>query len=138
MVPYHVPAQNGLALHILQAKLAHVEPPQAGVFLWVRRVVPSVQLVATKHNGLYHVAAFRHLSGETKLLLCRPRQEGEREGGKVKRYKVDKRKGRRGRRQRGKITIIQGRGQVETKSMLRKTSVEATSHEKTKYLKDAG
>lgn len=92
-LPYHVPAQNSLALHILQAELAHVEPPQAGVFLWVRRVVPGVQLIATKHDGLYHVAALRHLAGQTKLLLYRPRQQerqGEGDGGKVKRYKEEK------------------------------------------------
>lgn len=62
-------AQNGLALHVLQAELAHVEPPQTGVFLWVRRVVPGVQLIAAKHDGLYHVAALGNLAGQTKLLL---------------------------------------------------------------------
>lgn len=63
-------AQNGLALHVLQAELAHVEPPQTGVFLRVRRVVPSVQLIAAKHDGLYHVAALGNLASQTKLLLC--------------------------------------------------------------------
>lgn len=111
-LPYHVPAQNSLALHILQAELAHVEPPQAGVFLWVRRVVPSVQLVATKHDGLYHVAALRHLAGQTKLLLYRPRQQerqGEGDGGKVKRYKEDKRKGQRGERRKRKDCNYSGK-----------------------------
>jgi len=64
-----VPPQNGLALHILEAELAHVEPPQAGVLLWVRGVVPRVQLVAAKHDGLYHVAALGHLAGQPKFLL---------------------------------------------------------------------
>lgn len=75
-----MPAQNGLALHVLKAKLAHVEPPQAGVFLWVWRMVPCVELVAAKHNGLYHVAALRHLAGQTKFLLYRPAKEGKGDG----------------------------------------------------------
>lgn len=81
-----MPAQNGLTFYVLQAEFTHVEPPQAGVLLWVRRVVPGVQLETPKHDGLYHVAALRHLAGETKLLLQsrkktdrETRQEGQEE-----------------------------------------------------------
>ena len=66
---HHVSAQNGLALHVLETELAHVEPPQAGVLLWVRGVIPCVQLIASKHDGLDHVAALRHLACQTKLIL---------------------------------------------------------------------
>lgn len=70
-----MPAQDGLTLHVLEAELAHVEPPQAGVLLRVRRVVPRVQLVAAEHNDLDHVAALGHLPGQTQLLLHRSGQE---------------------------------------------------------------
>lgn len=124
---YHVPAQNGLALHILQAELAHVEPPQAGVFLWVWRVVPGVQLVAAKHDGLYHVAAFWHLACQTKLLLFMPGQEGKGDGdgrkGTTRTGRQGRRAGRGERGENGKISVSQGWGSAE-----HRTSVEATMH----------
>lgn len=124
---YHVPAQNGLALHILQAELAHVEPPQAGVFLWVWRVVPGVQLVAAKHDGLYHVAAFWHLACQTKLLLYMPGQEGKGDGdgrkGTTRTGRQGRRAGRGERGENGKISVSQGWGSAE-----HRTSVEATMH----------
>lgn len=64
-------AQDGLTLYVLEAELAHVESPQAGVLLGVWGVVPGVQLKTPKHDGLYHVAALRHLSGQAELLLQR-------------------------------------------------------------------
>lgn len=85
--PHHVSAQDGLALHVLQAELAHVQPPQAGVLLRVGRVVPRVQLVAAKHDGLDHVAALRHLAGQTQLLLYVQT---------TKKKKKHKKKGKRG------------------------------------------
>lgn len=122
-----MPAQNGLALHILQAELAHVEPPQAGVFLWVWRVVPGVQLVAAKHDGLYHVAAFWHLACQTKLLLYMPGQEGKGDGdgrkGTTRTGRQGRRAGRGERGENGKISVSQGWGSAE-----HRTSVEATMH----------
>lgn len=99
-----MPAQNGLALHILKAELAHVQPPQASVFLRVRRMVPRVQLVAAEHDGLYHVAALRHLAGQTEFLLYRREQaEGQGDGGGRKRKGTKRTRRRRGQasRQRG-------------------------------------
>lgn len=66
---YHVPAKNGLALHVLQAELADVKAAEPGVLLWVRRVVPGVQFVTTEQNGFDHVAAFSDLSLHAQLLL---------------------------------------------------------------------
>lgn len=70
--PHHVSPENGLALHVLEAEFADVEAAQACVLLGIRGVVPGVQLVAAKQDGLYHVAALRDLTLDTQLLL----QEG--------------------------------------------------------------
>lgn len=66
-------AEDRLALHVLEAELADVQSAQAGVFLRIRRVVPGVQLVAAKQNGLNHVAALGYLTLNAQLLL----QEGD-------------------------------------------------------------
>lgn len=76
LLVYHVPAQNGLALHVLEAELADVEAAQAGVLLRVGRVVPGVQLVAAEHDGLDHVAALRDLALQAQLLLCQLVRKG--------------------------------------------------------------
>lgn len=65
-------SENGLALHVLQTELADVEAAEARVLLGVRGVVPGVQLVAAKQDGLDHVAALGDLTLDTQLLL----QEG--------------------------------------------------------------
>lgn len=72
-----------MTLHVLEAELAHVEPAQASVLLWVGWVVPSIQLIAPENNGLDHVAAFGDLTLQSKLLLLIREgkgAEGEREG----------------------------------------------------------
>lgn len=74
---YHVSSQNGLALHVLEAELADVEASQAGVLLGVGRVVPGVQLVAAKHDGLDHVAALRHLALQLLLHQAENRERGQ-------------------------------------------------------------
>lgn len=61
--------KNSLALHVLEAELADVKSAQACVFLRIRRVVPGVQLVAAKQNGLNHVAALGYLTLNAQLLL---------------------------------------------------------------------
>lgn len=134
-----MPAQDGLALHILKAELAHVEPPQAGVFLWIRRVVPGVQLVATEHDGFYHVAALRHLAGQPELLLLQPRTGGAGKWGngeKVQRGQEERADEQAEEREEKEERVIQGRGSGEPKITVRKdhrkTSVEATGHEKQK------
>lgn len=72
---HHVSPENGLALHVLEAELADVEAAQTCVFLRIGGVVPGVQLVAAKQNGLDHVAALSDLTLDAELLL----QEGRRE-----------------------------------------------------------
>lgn len=62
-------AEDRLALHVLEAELADVQSAQASVFLGIRRVVPGVQLVAAKQNGLNHVAALGYLTLNAQLLL---------------------------------------------------------------------
>lgn len=62
-------AENSLALHVLEAELADVQSTQASVFLRIRRVIPGVQLVAAKQNGLNHVAALGYLTLDAQLLL---------------------------------------------------------------------
>lgn len=64
-----MPPQNRLALHVLEAELADVQSAQASVFLRVGRVVPGVQLVAAKQNGLNHVAALGYLTLNAQLFL---------------------------------------------------------------------
>lgn len=74
---YHVSAQDGLALHVLQAELADVQASEPGVLLGVRRVVPGVQLVSTEQNVFDHVIAFSDLSLHAQLLLNKSNtQEG--------------------------------------------------------------
>lgn len=73
-----MPPENSLALHVLEAELADVQATKTRVLLWIGGVVPGVQLIATKQNGLDHVAAFRDLTLDTKLFLKEGRQEGER------------------------------------------------------------
>lgn len=63
--------EDGLALHVFEAELAHVEAAEASILLRVRRVVPRVELVTTEHDGFDHVAALRHLTLETQFLLER-------------------------------------------------------------------
>lgn len=65
-----MPTQNGLALHVLEAELAHVETPQTGIFLRIRRVVPGAQFIAAKQDGLDHVAPLSDLALEPQFLLC--------------------------------------------------------------------
>lgn len=72
---HHVSPENGLALHVLEAELADVEAAQTCVFLRIGGVVPGVELVAAKQNGLDHVAALCDLTLDAELLL----QEGRRE-----------------------------------------------------------
>ena len=71
MLCHHVSPEDGLALHVLKAELADVEATQAGVLLGVGRVVPGVQLVPAKQDGLDHVAALGDLALDTQLLLDR-------------------------------------------------------------------
>lgn len=80
-------------------------------------MVPGVQLIATEHDGLYHVAALRHLTGQTELLLYRPRQDStgqERRGGGGSEGKGYKRRAGREERRKGykkeKIAVSMGRG----------------------------
>lgn len=72
---HHVSPENGLALHVLKAKLADVEAAQTCIFLRIGGVVPGVQLVAAKKNGLDHVTALSDLTLDTELLLQEVRQE---------------------------------------------------------------
>lgn len=74
---HHVPAQDGQTLHVLEAEFTHVEASQAGVLLWVGRVVPGVQLVAAKHDGLDHVAALRHLALQLLLHQAEDSERGQ-------------------------------------------------------------
>lgn len=69
LASYHVSAQDGLTLHILEAELTDVQTPQTGVFLRVRRMVPSVELITAKQDGLDHVTALCDLTLQTKFLL---------------------------------------------------------------------
>lgn len=66
-----MPSEDGLALHVFETELAHVEEAEASVLLRVGRVVPRVQLVTAKHDDLNHVTALRHLTLETQFLLER-------------------------------------------------------------------
>lgn len=83
-------------------------------------MVPGVQLVTSKHNGLYHVAALRHLASQTELLLHNQDRKGQEDT--VQRGQED----RAGvQRKRGKqISIICRRGSGESKVTLREISVE--------------
>lgn len=72
--------ENSLALHVLEAELADVQAAKTCIFLWIGGVVPGVQLIPTKQNGLDHVAAFRDLTLDAELFL----QEGRRERCRVK------------------------------------------------------
>lgn len=72
---HHVTPENGLALHVLEAELADIEATQAGILLRIGWVVPGVQLIAAKQDGLDHVAALSDLTLDTQLLL----QEGKTE-----------------------------------------------------------
>ncbi len=69
LASYHVSAQDGLTLHILEAELTDVQTPQTGVFLRVGRMVPSVELITAKQDGLDHVTALCDLTLQTKFLL---------------------------------------------------------------------
>lgn len=66
---HHVSPEDGLALHVLETEFTHVEATQAGVLLGIGRVVPGVQLVAPKQDGLDHVTALRDLTLDAQLLL---------------------------------------------------------------------
>lgn len=63
---HHVSPENGLAFHVLEAEFTDVKASQTRVLLGVRRVVPGVQLVPAKQNGLNHVTA---LSDRSNTLL---------------------------------------------------------------------
>lgn len=76
-----MPAQDGLALHVLEAELAHVEAAEARVLLGVGRVVPRVQLVAPERDGLDHVAALGDLPLQPQLLLREPKNSLKAAGG---------------------------------------------------------
>ena len=84
MLGHHVSPEDGLALHVLEAELADVETAQAGVLLGVGRVVPGVQLVAAKQDGLDHVAALGDLALDTQLLLDRHKMSTVTKQGKRK------------------------------------------------------
>lgn len=66
---HHVSPENGLAFHVLEAEFTDVKASQTRVLLGVRRVVPGVQLVPAKQNGLNHVTALSDLTLNTQLLL---------------------------------------------------------------------
>lgn len=67
--PYHVSAQYCLALHVFETEFTHVETAQAGVLLWVGRMIPRVQFVTAKSNCFNHIAAFCDLALEPQLFL---------------------------------------------------------------------
>lgn len=66
---HHVSPEDGLALHVFEAEFADIEATQTCVLFRIGRVVPGVQLVAAKQDGLDHVTALSDLTLDTQLLL---------------------------------------------------------------------
>lgn len=66
---HHVSPKDGLALHVFEAEFTDVQTTQTRILLRIGRVVPGVQLVATKQDSLDHVTALGDLTLDAQLLL---------------------------------------------------------------------